>query len=168
MQYTSAEANKLLKKLMEEREQLCIEESQSSVFIAATVEDPKDAKPSYNFLEMQDAIGAVEEKIRKVKHAINVFNTTHVIEGFGTIDEVLVTIPQLNARKRVLSQMAHRLPKVRKQARYGEKSNFIEYEYANYNISQAAEMFKMISDTLAKAQLALDKANNSETMEIDI
>ena len=123
MRYTSAEANKLLKSLEDERARMCMMENQSSVFICATQENPDEVRPEYGFLETQCEISVIESKIRKVKHAINVFNTTHEVPGFGmTVDQMLVFIPQLSARKRVLSGMAQRLPKARKQSRYGGTS----------------------------------------------
>ena len=169
MRCTSAEANKLLKKLYEEREMLSREEAQASVFVAATVENVGDVRPAYSFDEMNERINGVEQKILKVKHAINVFNTTTEIDGFDmTIDEMLVFIPQLTAQKERLKTMSNRLPMQRKSQKYGEKSNFIEYEYANYNTEVALEMFKKISDVLVDAQLALDKVNTTKTMKIDI
>jgi len=169
MQYTSAEANKLLKRLQEEKARMEAEDAQRSTFVAATVENPLDVKPEYVFIEMDDVLRELDRKIRVVKHAINVFNTTQIVGGFDiTIDEMLVLIPQLTARKRVLRTMSDRLPKARKQQRYGEKSNFIEYEYANYNVSEVTQMYNAVSETLTKAQIALDKTNNSATMEITI
>ena len=48
-------------------------------------------RPAYNFKEMRDAQDELEKKIRKVKHAINVFNTVTIIPDFDiTIDEMLV------------------------------------------------------------------------------
>ena len=49
---------------------------------------------------MQEQLADIEQKIRKLKHTINVFNTTTVIPEFGiTIDEMLVYLPQLNTRE---------------------------------------------------------------------
>ena len=168
MRCTSAEANKLLKQLMDERDRLIRNESQTSRFVAATTEDIENVRPEYNFMEMQDKIREVEQKIRKVKHAINVFNTTHYVDGFGiTIDEMLVYMPQLTARKSVLSAMCGKLPKER-VAHYGNKPNFIKYEYANYDISAVEKSYKQVSEMIARAQIELDKANSTETMDIDI
>ena len=48
---------------------------------------------------MQEQLADIEQKIRKLKHTINVFNTMTVIPEFGiTIDEMLVYLPQLNTR----------------------------------------------------------------------
>ena len=49
MKYTSAEANKLLRKLQEERETILLRDRNSRSFIAATVEDPEAARPSYDY-----------------------------------------------------------------------------------------------------------------------
>jgi uncharacterized protein YjcR len=169
MKFTSAEANKLLKKLHEEKEMLNAEENKTSVFVAATVENVEDVRPAYSLDEMNEKINAVDQKIIKVKHAINMFNTKTKVDGFDmTIDEMLVFIPQLTAKKEKLRKMSERLPMQRKAAVYGNKSNFIEYEYTNYNTEVALEMFKKVSDTLSEAQFALDKVNTTRTMEIDI
>ncbi len=54
----------------------------------------------------------MEAKIRKLKHAINIFNATQTVDGFDmTIDELLVYIPQLTKRKSKLLEMKSRLPK---------------------------------------------------------
>ena len=49
MQYTSAQANKILKKLAEERERLLSLERAGKVFIAATTEDKESARPEYSY-----------------------------------------------------------------------------------------------------------------------
>ena len=169
MRYTSAEANKLLKQLKDEFDSLRAEEEQTCVFTAATVENVDDVRPEYGFLEMQDRLSELEDKIRTVKHAMNLFNSSRTIPGADvTIDEALVLIPQLSAKKAKLAKMSNRLTKSRKRTGYGEKSNFIEYEYANYNIGEAKEMYDRVSERLAFLQLGLDKVNATETMEINI
>lgn len=167
MLYTSAEANKLLKLLRDDLESLRLEEEQTCTFVAATVEHPEDVRPEYNFEEMQQKIKEQEDKIRKVKHAMNLFNTTHTLPGSKTtIDEALVLIPQLTAKKAKLSKMCNRQPKARKRPAYGEKTNYIEYEYANYDIAEARSMYASVSDELAFLQLGLDKVNTTEEMDI--
>ena len=114
MKYTSAEAAKLLRSLNEERDNLLYAESQAKSFVAATTEELDSVRPAYDSKGTAAQLEAIEQKIRSVKHAINVFNTTHVVPGFDmTVDEVLVYIPQLTQRKSKLSQMAsecrHRL-----------------------------------------------------------
>ena len=44
----------------------------------------------------------------------------------------------------------------------------IDYRYANYSVEQAKEDYTKVSDELRNIQLALDIANNSETMEFEL
>ena len=121
MTYTSAQANKLLKKLHDEHAALLDRENRSKDFRAAMGEN---------------RLAELEQRIRKVKHAINVFNATHVIPDFHmTIDEMLVYIPQLTQRKNKLADMKARLPKERVEEQYGRQSNIIDYTYANYDLA---------------------------------
>lgn len=167
MKYTSAEAAKLLRSLNEEHDTLLAAESQSKSFIAAVSEDVEDVRPEYDYEEAQKQLNELERKIRTVKHAINVFNSTHTMPGFDmTIDEMLVFIPQLSNRKNKLASMAAVLPKVRE--RMGLQSAIIDYRYANYDVQRAAADAKEASDTLAKAQTALDVVNTTQTMEIEL
>ena len=95
------------------------------------------------------------------------FNTTHTVDGFDmTVDQLLVYIPQLTGRKNRRGEMASALPKQR-MANNG-RSNLIEYEYANYDIEEAKRDYDAVSDELARAQIALDQLNNTETMEINV
>ena len=167
MKYTSAQANKLLRQLQEERNALLIEESQGSSFIAATIEDVESVRPAYDYAAVRNDLGAVEAKIRKVKHAINTFNLTHCPEGFDmTVDQILVLLPQLTDRKNRLSRMANVLPKTRIEG--NQRTNIIEYRYINYDLDRVRADLEAISALLIKVQLALDKLNTTDTMEIDI
>ena len=165
MKYTSAEAAKLLRGLGEELEAVYSAETASREFVAATVEDLESVRPKYDFAETQKEIERLQREIRKVKHAINLFNTTTVLPDLGmTIDEALVYIPQLSVKKNKLANMRNRLARTREYSRAG--SNIIEYRYANYDIEAADAEFKRVSDLLAKAQTALDVVNNSVKFEI--
>lgn len=167
MKYTSAEAGKLLKKLNDEHASILLREENGKEFLAAVGEDIESVRPDYNFATTQVALNEIETKIRKVKHALNVFNSTTVIPEFGmTIDEMLVYIPQLTMRKDKLARMKDRLPKVREQTRVN--SSILDYRYLNYGVDEAAAEYDKISDTLSKAQNALDAANMNQTLEIDI
>ena len=168
MKYTSAEAAKLLRKLNETHAAFKSREEQNTVFVAAIEEILEDARPAYNYEQTQETLAALEQKIRKVKHAINVFNATTQIPGFDlTIDEALVYIPQLSARKRKLAQMALVPTKARINANGYMSKGIVEYRYANYDVEKAASDLSVVSDELARLQVALDVVNNSVTLEIE-
>lgn len=169
MTLTSAQAAKLLKKLNIELRDLYFCEEKTGTFLAAVGEDVESVRPEYDYEDVRRKVETVGEKIRKVKHAMNEFNTTTVIPEFGmTIDEMLVYIPQLTHEIAVLEKMKSRLPKER-QDTYGRNSaNLIDYLYANYDIRQAEKDYDTKTDLLARAQLALDRVNSTETMEIEL
>ena len=169
MQYTSASLNKLLKQTSDELERIKKIEGSTSTFLVAIGEKVEDARPEYNYTETQAKINELDAKVRKIKHAINVFNSTTVVDGFDmTIDELLVLIPQLTKQRTKLSGMVNRPEKVRQEPdRYYGKS-IIEYSYVNYDIEQAKADYDKVNDMLTKAQLALDKLNNSVVIELDV
>ena len=167
MTYTSAQANKLLKKLNDEHAALLDKESRSKEFRAAMGEDVESVRPAYDYADTQKKLAELEQRIRKVKHAINVFNATHVIPDFGmTIDEMLVYIPQLTQRKNKLADMKACLPKQRVEEQYGRQSNIIDYSYANYDLAAVEADYEKVSDELSRAQLALDAVNQRDTFEL--
>ena len=170
MQYTSAQAAKLLKRLNEE---ISLEENleqASAAFVAAVTEDVEELRPAYDFAATQEHLNELEEKVRRVKHALNIFNSTTKVEGFDiTIDEALVLIPQLSAKKQKLAQMRNALPRTREKAGYGSgASSIINYVYANYDIAAAKAEYERVTEQLSALQTALDVTNNSKTMEIDV
>lgn len=168
MKYTSAEAAKILRQLNEDYNALYRMESQSMDFVAALNEDIESVRPEYDYAETQKKLAELEDKIRTVKHAINVFNSTHIIPEFNmTIDQMLIYLPQLSQRKDKLYRMKNRLPKTREKSSYSG-SNIIDYRIVNYDIAAAEADYNEAAALLSKAQTALDVINNTETMEIDI
>lgn len=170
MQYTSAEANKLLRKLNDRKADILSRESQSDVFQAAVGEDVESVRPAYDFAQTQTAVAELDSKVRKVKHAINLFNVTTEIPGFDmTIDQALVYMAQLSQQVGKLGRMRNRLPKQR-AAVYAPRASasLIDYDYANYDIEEAAKLYEQLSDTLARLQTALDLLNSTVRFEIDV
>lgn len=164
---TSKEANKLLKELEYERSSLLSEEVQAKTFLAAVGEDVESCRPKYDYDKTQVAIKDVEAKIIKIKHAINVFNTTTLVDGYDkTIDEMLVYIPQLTQLSNRLARMQDILPKEREAS--GLRSNIIDYRYANYDIDKVKKDYKAVIDELHKCQIALDTTNINKTFNVEI
>ncbi len=169
MKVTSAQAAKMLRKLEDERANLAAAEERSSSFRAAVGEDVESVRPAYDYESTQKSLAETEAKIRKLKHTINLFNVGYVIPEFGmTIDQMLIYIPQLSRQRAKLDSMRSVLPKAR--AELGLRAanvNILDYIYANYDIEKVNEDYNKVSDTLARAQTALDTVNNTVTFDVD-
>jgi hypothetical protein len=168
MKITSSEAAKMLRKLNEELRDLESLEAMSQSFVAAISEDIESVRPKYDYKAVRAEEAAIQARIRKLKHAVNVFNSTTVIPDWNiTIDEMLILIPQLTKKKENLSSMKNRLPKERVEAGFRSASNIIDYRYANYDIEAAQADYDETADRLGKAQTALDLVNSTVTFEFD-
>lgn len=169
MKVNSAVANKMLKKITEEYEALKVKEAHSKDFLASVNENPDSIRPKYDFSKTQAELYDYEEKIRKIKHALNKFNVNTLISEFGiNIDEMLVLIPQLTKQKVKLGAMKDRLPKMREKVVGYGANGVIDYRYINYDIDEVQKEYQLVSEKLTKAQLALDNINTSIEFELDI
>jgi len=163
---TSAGANKILRKLQDDKEFLLDRERESCVYIK--VEGYSEEKPEYNYKNARDRIREIDEKIARIKHAINVFNCTTKLPNFEdmTIDRALIKMAQLNKEKDRLDVMRKRLPQSRKQERYGTSSSLVEYICANYDIEAAKSDYDAICDEIIQLQMDIDFVNQTELFEL--
>lgn len=161
---TSASANKLLRSLEDEKAYLRNIEEQSCTYIVSDSE--LDEKPDYDYIETQRQIEEIDNKVLKIKHAINVFNTTTKLPGLDlTIDMALVKMAQLNQMKTKLDGLRKKLPKQRVPS-FGKDS--VDYLYINYDLAAVKEDYKKVSDQIMEIQLALDTCNQTIEFEVDI
>lgn len=166
MKYTSAQASKELKKLMAEKDAVLTAERKTDMFTVATTEDKEAVRPEYDFMATQYVICDIDEKIRKIKHALNIFNSTYELPEFGiTIDQALVYLPQLKARVDKYALMKQQLPNGERLGAsgfgIGRQNAMIEYRYPNYDVKDAAKLYDRLSTELYKLQNAIDLANNT-------
>lgn len=168
MKVTSASANKMIRKLNEDKEFWLNKERNSSVYTVATEEEP--VIPDYSYPEVSAKIVEIDEKILSIRHALNVNNASNQIqvgERTMTVDMILIRMAQLNNRKYVLDTMRKREPKTRLEAhQYSQKKTAIEYEYINYDLDEVKADYEKTDAEIEALQLALDKYN--QTVEIEI
>lgn len=167
---TPAYATKMLRKLSEDKEYWRARENEDSVYVASNDEEP--VIPEYDYSEVAKNITEIDEKMVKIKHAINLSNTKNEVQVGDvamTIDTILVRMAQLNGRKDVLDCMRKRQPKSRVSSGYmaGRKS-VPEYEYINYDLDVVKKEYERIDAEIAEMQIALDRYNHTEEIEVDI
>lgn len=168
MKCTSAGANKLLKRLNDEKNYLLTQERQNSVYSTYDTETP--VIPDYDYEKTEAAIAAIDDKIVKIKHALNIVNTTNKLDIDGesmTVDEILIRMAQLNNRKDTLGIMRNRQPKSRMK-RLSSANAIPEYEIANYDINTVYTNYNRIDNKIVAMQLALDRFNQTYEFEVDI
>ena len=86
----SAAANKILKKLNEDKDLLLSNEGQNATYSRYLSEDEASVViPDYDFKATQKALEEIDAKIIVVKHAINMFNASTEIMPGMTIDAAL-------------------------------------------------------------------------------
>ena len=167
MQFTSSEANKYLRQLNDRKIMMRSDETQNSTFVAATIEDIEDVRPEYDLETSHKQLAEIDSKIRKLKHAINLFNAQTTVDGFDmTIDEMLVYLPQLTQRIDALNSLSTNPAKERLNGR--TSINLIEYRYANYDVQQARELYNELVELQHRAQTVLDLVNSTVKFDVEI
>lgn len=167
---TSAYANKVLRKLTEDKEYWRRKENEGCTYVAAIDEEP--VIPDYEYEKVAAEITAIDEKILKIKHAININNATNRVavgDAEMTIDEILVKMAQLSKRKAVLDNLRKREPKTRiNSGLYSSRKTAPEYEYVNYDIELVKKEYERIDAEIAAMQIALDKYNQTFEFEVPV
>lgn len=167
---TSAYANKVLRKLQDDKDFWMNKEREGYVYVAALDEEP--VVPDYDYRSVADAIAEIDDKIVKIKHAINIVNATNKIEIGDkslSIDSILVRMAQLNKRKAVLDRMRKLQPKTRVNSGvYAVRKAAPEYQYINYDLELIKKEYEIIDTEIATMQIALDKFNQTFEFEINI
>lgn len=167
---TSAYANKLLRKLNDDKEFWQNKENEGCMYIAAADEEP--VIPEYDYMTVAGEIAKIDEKIVKIKHAINVNNVSNRIEvgkDSMTIDEILVKMAQLNKRKIFLDRLRKQEPKTRiNSGAYNQRKTAPEYQYINYDLELVKNEYESIDAKIAAMQIALDKYNQTFEFEVDM
>ena len=167
---TSACANKILKRLNDDKLYLQNKEQEGCIYVASLDEEP--VIPEYDYAEVAAAIEEIDAKVVKIKHAINVSNCTNSIDVAGkrmTIDEVLVAMAQLSKRRAFLDGMRKRQPKTRVSSGYfSSRKTAPEYQYINYDMELIKKEYDRIDAEITAMQIGLDKYNQTVEFDVDI
>lgn len=167
---TSAYANKVLKKLQEDKEFWLNKEREGYVYVAALDEEP--VIPDYDYKVVAANITEIDEKIVKIKHAINIVNATNEIavgDKKMSIDMILVRMAQFNKRKNVLDRMRKQQPKTRiNSGMYTARKTAPEYQYINYDLDLIKKEYETFDTEIAAMQIALDKFNQTYEFDVEI
>ena len=167
MLYTSNELQKKLDKLMDEKNKVQALLSKNTEFTASISEDVEvlKAENAFDLKETLNEIEAYNTKIMKIKHAKNVFNSTHRLLCGYTIDEAIIRMNVLSGLKNKLNDLSMKKTKERKTNGMMREP---EYVYATYDISFAKEAYQKLFDELQTIQNELNSVNATEQIEVDV
>ncbi len=168
VEFTSASANKYLRRLQDEKDRLLRNEEEVSTYVLAEGEAAEP--PAYDYGAVREKVAQIDGQARAIRHALHRFNMQTVLPERGiTIDEALILLAQLSGRKDRLNSLASRQPKERLGDRYfGSGSGPIEYRYANYDVAQAEADYRAVADEIAALQLELDLVNQTEVFSVEL
>ena len=168
MEFTSASANKYLRRLQDEKDRLLRTEQEVSTYVLA--EGGAAEPPAYDYGAVREKVAQIDGQARAIRHALHRFNMKTVLPERGiTIDEALILLAQLSGRKERLNGLASRQPQERLGNRYfGSSNGPIEYRYANYDVAQAEADYRAVADEIAALQLELDLVNQTEVFSVEL
>ena len=161
MKLCNAEVIKKIKDLEEQKQEILSDEQKNCTTTYQTETDMIDT--GYDFGKTRKAVESLNKEIIKLKHALNVSNSTVIVEEFGlTIGECLVYMAQLNNEKSVLE----RLSRNRSKSRATLYNGSVEYTITNYDVEICKSELNAIKETVRKLQLAIDRVNLNNMIEI--
>lgn len=98
MEFTSASANKYLRRLQDEKDRLLRTEQEVSTYVLADGEAAEP--PAYDYGAVREKVAQIDGQAQAIRHALHRFNMQTVLPERGiTIDEALILLAQLSGRK---------------------------------------------------------------------
>lgn len=161
MKMCNSEAMKAIKELEEKKRNVIYNEDYRSRI--SYKEGEEKVMTKYNYAETRKAIAEIDERIRKIKHALAVCNCTAVIDDFGiTIGEALVYLAQLNAEYDQLDDLSEK----DKLSRRITANGVLEYTECLYDPEEATRDCEALHSKICKLQVAIDRANLTNYIEV--
>lgn len=160
-----AAAMKYLKLLGDDKDTLFRKEIENSVYDELNGERQSSAE--YSLEDTQQQLELLDQSVVNIRHAINVSNTTSMVGNTGlTVDQILISMAQLNARLCQLHGLASRPVRSRPKPFSPGSSDKI-VTCANYDPDMAKAMVEKIRDKVSKLQMALDMHNLSTEISFE-
>ena len=161
MKMCNSEAMKAIKELEEKKRNVIYNEDYRSRI--SYKEGEEKVMTKYNYAETRKAIAEIDERIRKIKHALAVCNCTAVVDDFGiTIGEALVYLAQLNAEYDQLDDLSEK----DKLSRRITANGVLEYTECLYDPEEATKDCEPLHSKICKLQVAIDRANLTNYIDV--
>ncbi len=161
MKVCHKEAMKAVKELEQQKAYLLRSENR---LCSVTFKDGEE-KPSsdYNYKATRKEIARLDGEIRRIKQALAVANCAVKIDDFNiTIGEALILLAQLNNEHAQLERLAEEVQLSRSITQTG----IVVHRECLYDVKTAAKDADALNKKINKLQVALDRANLVNFVEI--
>jgi len=161
MQMCNAEIIKKVKLLEQSKQDILMEEIRTHQVSYQNEKDKFDY--GYSFSKTRGKVGDIDAEIRKLKRCLNYSNATTIVPEFSmTLGECLVYLAQLSRELYIVSTMAKKEP-ITSVSTYG---GAVEYTSLNYDKAECQEKLDWLQNTIAELQIAIDRINLTNMIEI--
>lgn len=165
---TSDAANKLIKKLEQEKGIFTDKISKMSTFVVAVTENYDQIKAEqeaeFNLNEVIAQIDEIDRKIITIRHAKSVFNNSVVMKNGLTVGDNIIRLAILEREKSIYSRLATR----QKKKRNTSLNKDIEYTYLNYDLEDAKKKYDSVYTEISEIQEELNIVNSSVEYKFEI
>lgn len=128
-------------------------------------EDSTKIVPEYSYKATRKAVDTLDTKIRKLRHALAVANCTVIVDEFNvTLGEALVMLAQYQNKCELLSDMSSR-QQISQRSSYSGK---MDITCCNYDVATALKDYEALRLVISRLQVAIDRANLTNYVEVDV
>lgn len=128
-------------------------------------EDEIKTMSDYDYAKTREGIRELDAKIRAVRCALAAANCVVKVDGFDvTLGEALILLAQLQNEKTQLESLASRKQK-RRAVTY---NGVVEYCECVYDVDEVKSQLKDLRLRISDLQIAIDRANLTNYIEVDI
>lgn len=162
MKACHTEVMKIIKELEETKTRLLRKEDETCT--VSYKEGEKKLDGNYNYEETRYNIRGIDEKIRRLRSTLAKANCYVLIDNFNiTIGEALVMLAQLQGERHQLESLANHMQISRRLTMNG----VLEMTECLYDTAKAEADAKACREKISELQMAIDRANLINYVEID-
>ncbi len=162
MKVCHTEIMKMIKELENQKDTLIDKENERATISYKEGEEKLDS--GYDYLETRDAIENIDSRIRHLRVLLAKANCSVRVDKFDvTIGEALIMLAQLQDERAQVENLARR----RQISRRLTMNGVLEFTECAYDTDRAQADAKLLRETISDLQMAIDRANLTNYIEID-
>lgn len=151
-------------RLLEEKKNKVINDEISGCTVSYK-EGEEKVNTGYSYDVTREKIAELDLRIRKIKSALAAANCTVMLEDFNvTVGEGLVMLAQWNAEYSRLRDFANGMMQISRRI---TQNGILEYTECLFDTKKVAEDAEELKRKIGKLQVAIDRANLLNTIDIE-